>query len=312
MLEPTKYLLMDDEVLLFAEVKIHVLTPAVAYACTVFEGICLNWNDNEKQLYAFRLKEHLDRLFNSMKILRFYNDPSINYSTFTDRLRKIVRANNLRQDSHVRILALLSGLNRPNILAEGPVNIVIAPATYIKDAAKGKLGLRANISTWTRVSDKSQPPSVKATANYVNGRLAAMEALNDGADVSIQLNQHGRVAESPTANLFMVKKGELFSPPITDSILGGITRETILSLATETLGINTIERGIERSELYGADEIFLCSSALGVVPIISVDKINLPLLAADSITKRLSNEYDNCIRGLTNKYKDWLTPIYNI
>lgn len=311
MLEPTRYLLKDGEVLPFEDVNVHVLSPAVAYACTVFEGVCLNWNINNQELYAFRLKEHFDRLYNSMRVLRFNTDSLFNYSEFIEHLSKIITANNLRQDCHVRVLALLSGRGRPNITEDSTVNIVMAPSTYAQKDNRDKLGLHANISTWMRVSDQSQPPSVKTTANYVNGRLAAMEAINHGADVSIQLNQHGRVAESPTANLFMIKKGTLYTPPVSDSILEGITRETVLELATEELGINAVERGINRSELYNADEIFLCSSALGVVPIISVDKINLFSLDQGSITNKLSKEYDNCVRGLTHKYKNWLTTIYN-
>ncbi len=288
-----------------SDAKVNVLSPTSQFGANVFEGIRCYWNENEQQLYGFRLHEHYKRLKNSMKMFRM--DDKYTIEELTNALIDVVRANGYREDTAVRQTVFIDGFG--SWISTGPVNMFVAPIPKGRTLDKNKNGLTAAISSWERISDKNLSPKVKVGANYINSRMAQLEALNNGYDTAIFMNEHGKIAEGPGSCLFMVRDGVLITPPVTASILESITRDTIIEIAKNDLKIKVVERDIDRTELYICDELFLCGSAMEVVPILSVDGIKVNSLN-NEISNKILNLYLDIIYGNVSKYKHWLTPIY--
>jgi branched-chain amino acid aminotransferase len=288
------------------EAKINVLSPTSQFGANVFEGIRCYWNDEKQQLYAFRLAEHYKRLKNSMKIFRMEDKYTV------DELRQglidVVRANNYKEDIAVRQTVFIDGFG--SWMSKGPINMFIAPITKSRIDVENNKGAKCCISSWERISDRNLSPKVKVGANYINSRMAQIEALENGYDSAIFLNNQGKVSEGPGSCLFIVRNGKLITPTITASILESITRETIIELAENELNIEVIERDIDRTELYICDEAFLCGSAMEVTPIVNVDGILVSNGVLGSITKKIHKTYIETATGEKEKYEIWLTPIY--
>ena len=288
------------------DAKINVLSPTSQFGANVFEGLRAYWNASEKQLYIFRLSEHTDRLQNSMKMLGFEAE-------FTDVFLKqsvinIIRANNFQEDLVCRQTVFLDGFG--NWAATGPVEMFIAPMAqgrYYKDSQ----GISVCISSWERINERSLSPKIKMGANYMNSRMGQLEAVRNGYDSAIFLNQEGTVSEGPGACVFIVNDGVLITPPLTASILDSITRSTIIDIASGDLGLKVIERDVEKDELYEADEVFMCGTAVEFVPVFSVDKVQVGHGVEGEITLNIKNLYLQIVRGKVNRYKKWLTPVYN-
>ncbi|MBW2149495.1 MAG: branched-chain amino acid transaminase [Deltaproteobacteria bacterium] len=300
-----KYIWMDGKLVPFEEATIHVMTPCARYGTNVFEGIRAYWNDKKGELYCFRLHEHYVRLAESMKIMHL----QLPY-TEEDHIRfllETLRENELREDTHIRHEVLVAGFG--GFGTTKPVSMFIAtmPRGRFADIERG---IRCCVSSWQRISDNSIPPRVKAGANYHNGHLAKLWARNTGFDEALLLNERGKVAEAPGACLFIVRKGILVTPPVTHGILESITRETIIYLASEELGQKVVEREIDRTELYVAEEAFLCGSGYEIVPVTEIDGMSLQSVQANALTRRIQNYYFETVRGNNEKYMDWLTPVY--
>ncbi len=300
-----KYIWMDGKFVLFEEATIHVMSPCARYGSNVFEGIRAYWNDQKEELYCFRLHEHYVRLAESMKVMHFKLP-----HTVEDNIRfllETLRKNELREDTHIRHEVLVNGFG--GFGDTEPLSMFIAPMPRGRffDIEKG---ISCCVSSWQRISDGSIPPRVKAGANYQNGHLAKLWARNTGFDDALLLNERGKVAEAPGACLFAVRKGILITPPVTHGILESVTRESIIHLAREELGQEVVEREIDRTELYVAEEAFLCGSGAEVVPITAIDGINLQSAQANALTRRIQNYYFETVRGNNRKYMDWLVPVY--
>ena len=177
-------------------------------------------------------------------------------------------------------------------------------------AEYNKKGLNCCITSWRRISDENLSPRIKCGANYMNSRVGQREALRNGFDTCIFLNEVGKIAEGPGSCFFMVKGDTLITPRLTDSVLESITRDTVIKLATEELGMKFQERTIDRTEVYMADEAFLCGSAMEVTPIYTVDRYPIGTGDQGEWTKKIHLKYLECVQGKLEKYKDWLTPIY--
>jgi branched-chain amino acid aminotransferase len=171
-------------------------------------------------------------------------------------------------------------------------------------------GVHACVSSWTRISDRDIPPRIKAAANYQNGRLAAVQAAEDGYDDAILLNELGKVAEAPGACVFIVRDGRALTPPVTGGILESITRITLIQLLEEQMSVPVVERQIDRTELYIADEVWMCGSAFEVTPIVSVDRYQVGDGNVGPLTARLQAEYEDCVRGKNPRYVSWVLPVY--
>jgi len=287
------------------DAKINVLSPTSQFGANVFEGLRAYWSASEKQLYVFRLSEHIDRLQNSIKMLGF--EAEFTNVFLQQSVIDIIQANNFQEDLVCRQTVFLDGFG--NWAATGPVEMFIAPMAkgrYYKESQ----GISVCISSWERINERSLSPKIKMGANYMNSRMGQLEAVRNGYESAIFLNQEGTVSEGPGSCVFIVKDGVLITPPLTASILDSITRSTIIDIASDDLGLKVIERDVEKDELYIADEVFMCGTAVEIVPVFSVDKVQVGQGVEGEITLNIKNLYLQIVRGKVKKYKKWLTPVY--
>jgi branched-chain amino acid aminotransferase len=302
-----KYILIDGKAVPYADAKVHVLAPAITYAAMVFEGIRGYWNEQREEIFVFRLDKHLQRLRESMRVMRYGADYSLAY--LHDQVLEAVQVNQLRETIHLRVMVMITGVPS-SISTSSPVSLVITAGPYaMKDWQQ--TGMSVGISSWQRVHESSSPPRIKTSANYSNGRLAVMQALHDGYDATVMLTREGKVSEGPVATLFMKRRGQLVTPAMTESILESITRETIIELAANVLGMPVVERPVDRTELYSAEELFFCGSGWEVVPITSVDGIPVNGGAPGPLTARIRDLYLDVVRGNDTRYGHWLTPVWS-
>lgn len=293
------------EIMLIQDAKINVLSPTSQFGANVFEGLRAYWNDKNEQLYVFRLQDHTNRLQMSIKMMRFnscYTNDFLNNSVVD-----IIKANEFKEDIVCRQTVFLDGFG--SWTSTDLVDMFIAPMPKGRAYPENKNGLDVSISSWERINDNSLSPKVKMGANYMNSRAGQMEALRNGYDMTIFLNNYGKVSEGPGSCIFIVRNGKLITPPITASILESITRTTIIELAKNELGIEVIERDIDRTELYIADEIFMCGTAVEILPVFSVDKLNIGYQKG-KITECIEQLYFQVVRGEIQKYNSWLYPVY--
>lgn len=301
----TIYILMDGEAVPQDQAVIPVTAPAVAYASAVFEGIRAYWSDRDRQMYVFRLDDHLRRLQFSMRAMRY----GVQYEldALRQQVLKAIRVNELRQDIHLRMTALITGTTA--ITTSAPVLLAVTAGPYPPNQWVDR-GMAVGVSSWQRVHDSSSPPRIKATANYSNGRLAMLEAKENGYDAALMLTRDGKVAEAPVATCFLVRNGQVLTPACTDGILESITRDTLIKLFKEELKTPVQERSVDRTELYDAEELFLCGSGWEVTPVASVDRIPMKVAAPGPVTRRVRDTYLKAVRGELPGRQEWLTPVW--
>lgn len=294
------------EILNVNDARINVLAPTSQFGLNVFEGIPCYWNENEKQLYAFRLDDHYERLLKSSRLLQI--DCKYTKEDFEKALIDVVRANEYNENVSVRQTLFVDGFASWG--AEGPVEMFVAPIPRGRTSAEyNKKGLHCCVASWRRISDEMLPPRIKCGANYMNSRLGQREALRNGYDSCIFLNDMGKVSEGPGSCLFIVKAGTIITPRLTDSVLESITRDSVLKIAKEK-GFPTVERTIDRTELYTCDEAFLCGSAMEITPVLSIDRYQIGSGEIGALTKELHMLYLDIVRGESESFKNWITPIY--
>lgn len=289
-----------------SEAKINVLSPGFQFGANVFEGIRCYWNGNQNQLFAFRLHEHTTRLLNSIKLIRFENKYS--YNELINALVEVVKANRYKEDIAIRQTIFLEGMG--SWFSTSPTDMFIAPIAKNRTDLQNEKGIKCCVSSWERINDNSMSPKIKVGANYINSRAGQLEATRNGYDSTIFLNNHGKVSEGPGSCIFIIRDNCLITPPVTASILESITRSTLIVLAKNELNLSVIERDIDRNELYIADEVFLCGSAIEIHPVIAIDKLEIGNGETGKITKNLHESYLNVVSGENKKYNEWLTAIY--
>lgn len=298
---------LKGEILDVNDAMINVLSPTSQFGLNVFEGIPCYWNDDEKQLYAFRLNEHYDRLIRSAKLIQF----DLKYTK--DDLKKafidVIVANEYDENLSVRQTLFIDGFGSWG--AEGPVEMFVAPIPRGRTSAEyNKKGLNCCVTSWRRISDDNLSPRIKCGANYINSRVGQREALRNGYDTCIFLNEVGKVSEGPGSCFFMVKGDTLITPRLTDSVLESITRDTVIQLAQNELSLKVEERTIDRTELYLADEAFLCGSAMEITSIYTIDRYAIGTGGQGEITKKIHQLYLDVVMGKLESRKYWLTSIY--
>jgi branched-chain amino acid aminotransferase len=288
-----------------SEAKVNVLSPTSQFGLNVFEGIRCYWNDENKTLYAFRLEDHLKRLMQSCKLLHI----SIPYS-FEEMLvffKKIIIANNFKEDCAVRMTIFGDGIGSWHSIEN--FDMFIAPIIKHRTNVNYLKGKTACISSWRRINDNILPPRAKIGANYINSRFGFLEAKKNGYDVPIFLDDLGKVSESSGACIFLVRDNKLITPNISSSILESITRDTIIKLANKK-GIEVEERMVDRTELYIADEVFLCGTAAEITPIISIDGYRINDGKIGIFTLEFLKEYLDIVSGTDIIYDNWIYPIF--
>ncbi len=285
------------------EANINVLSPTSQFGLNVFEGIPCYWNEEKKQLYAFRLDDHYNRLLKSARLLQL--DCKYDKNDLKKALIDVIKENEYEENLSVRQTLFADGFGSWG--SDGPVEMFVAPIPRGKTSAEyNKKGLNCCVTSWRRISDDNLSPRIKCGANYINSRVGQREALRNGYDTCIFLNKDGKVAEGPGSCLFIVKDQKVITPQLTDCVLESITRDTIINIAKD-LGFEVVERTIDRTELYACDEAFLCGSAMEITPIISIDKYEI---SNDTITNKIHEEYIQIVKGNRTSYSGWVTPIY--
>jgi branched-chain amino acid aminotransferase len=301
-----QYAFYNKQFMPLADARMNVMTNFMHYGTGVFEGIRGNWNDHRQQIYIFRLQEHYERLINGCKLLKI----KLPYSG--DELCKmtveLVARSGIKENLYIRPLAYKSSESmgvRLYDLEDDFLAFVIPWGPYL-DTDKCSVG----VSSWRRPGNNYSAPQAKLTGQYVNSAFAKTEAHESGYDEAIVLNEWGRVAEGSGENIFLVIDGKLVTPGINESVLIGITRNTVIELARNELGIETIERPIDRSELYIAREAFFTGTASHVAPIGEIDHRIVGDGQIGPVTKKLQDLYFDAIQGKNPKYMRWCTPVY--
>ena len=289
------------------DANINVMTHGFNYGTAVFEGIRAYWNADEEQLFALELLAHYRRIKASARLLMMEVRQSP--EELAELTVELLRRDGLREDVYVRPIIYKSsetiGVRLHNLDAD--ITIFGVPFGQYIDTEGG---IRAQVSSWRRTDDNAIPARGKITGAYVNGALAKSEAQLNGFDEAIVLTADGHVSEGSAENLFLAKNGQLITPAVTDNILEGITRRRLLEIARDDLDIPIIERSIDRTELYTADEVFLCGTGAQISPVIEIDRRAIGTGRPGPITRDLSRTYFEAVRGRLPAYRDWLTPVY--
>ena len=303
---PTAY--FEKRFVPLSEAKVGVMTHAFNYGTAVFEGVRGNWNEAHGELYLFKLREHVQRIRQSAKIMRL--STPLDEDVMVEVLTDLVRRNDYREDIYVRPIIYKSSQQigvRVHNLDDDFLAFVTPFGAYLDPDA----GVRCMTSSWRRIDDTMIPARAKVTGLYVNNALAKTEAQLSGFDEAILLNADGHVSEGSGENIVLLRNGRLVSPAPHDNILEGITLDTALMIAREELGLEVERRTVDRSELYIADEIFMTGTAAHVTPVTEVDRVPVGDGRPGPVSVELQRRYFAAITGGLPGYRDWLTPVYS-
>ena len=300
----SKYVWFDGKFVTLDKANVPITTHAIHYGTSVFEGIRAYWNG--KNLYVFRLDEHVKRFRRSGQ---FYNI-SLNFSDkiINDAVIGICEKNKIKQSCYIRPFYFIGdyGINL-HVTEKAPTNVAIF--TFPFGDLFDKNGITAGVVSWRKFSDISTPPQAKMGGNYLNSIIATQEAKRSGFDEAILLDHNGNVSEAPGENIFIVREGQLITPPLSSSALNGITRDAVIKIARD-LDIDVTETEIARSELTVSDEIFLTGTAAEITPIIAMDGKKIGNGKPGDITKKMMNEYTDIAMNKNQDYSHWLTAVY--
>ncbi|MFZ0369939.1 MAG: branched-chain amino acid transaminase [Halobacillus sp.] len=284
---------------------VSIKNKGLNYGLGCFEGIRGFWNEEQQQLFVFRLEDHLKRFHQSGKSLFIpipYSVPDL-----TQIIRRLLVLNQEMTDVYIRPVCFKgSDTLRPNL--SDPYNHLGIFTTVLD--YKPKEALKTCISSWTRMGSNMIPPQVKPTGGYLNSALAINEAELNGFDEAIFLTKEGNISEGATENIFIVRDNQVLTPPVSDDILPGITRDTVCTILKNEFGIIVQEKSFTRVEVYEADEVFFTGTAIGIKPVIQVDRRMIRNGSVGSLTKQIQDIYDQIVRGKVKDYLDYCFPVY--
>ena len=273
---------------------------------TVGEGIRAYWNSDTSRLFVFRLHEHMERFDDSMKLQRM--ERPYTPEQLSQAVVDLLKADGSREDTTISPRAFFDPFGSQGPFVEDPASAqVMISADHRPSRLPGPGPIHCCVSSWTRESDNMVPPRIKGISNYQNNRLAAWEAHLNGYDDAILLSSAGKVTEAPAACLFMVRHGVVITPTVTSGILESITRRTFLELFRSELCVDAVEREVDRTELYVADEAFLCGTGAEIKPIASIDRYSLGASVPGPLTEAMRRLYFDIVRGNDSRYAHWLT-----
>ncbi len=296
---------MNGKLVPFKDAKVHVLTHALHYSTSIFEGI--RCYDTPRGSAIFRLEEHVDRLFKSAKLYSMKMEYA--KKEISDAIIKTVKASGLKE-CYIRPLAYYGYGTMGLTPTANRVDVSIACWEWKMGESKaGKFsGAKCKISSWVKIDSRSQPMQAKAASNYANAALARVEALEDGYDEAIMLNSQGKVSEGSAENIFVVKEGMIQTPPLTANILEGITRDSIIQIIEENGGFVN-EKDLERDDLYSADEVFMTGTAAEVKSVAQIDRVKIGNGKIGRVTKALQKSFMDVAMGKDERFLPWLTYI---
>ena len=304
--DPNLIVYFDGKFMPLCEARVGILTHALHYGTGVFEGIRAHWDESSEQLYVLRQKEHYERWKQNCGILR------IEVLATPDELcaitLELLRRNNFRTNVYIRPLAYKCA-ERVGVSPDDQDAFAIVALPF-GEYLHAEKGIHAGVSSWQRIQDNVIPARAKICGAYVNSALASDDARRNGFDEAILLNSSGHVAEGATCNLFMVRHGELITPPVNEDVLEGITRDAVMQLAERELGMRVVERAIDRSELYICGELFFTGTAVGITPVVRVDHRPVGLGEIGAITQEVQKLYFDATRGRLAAYGRWLSQVY--
>lgn len=291
----------------YGDAKVGLLTHGLQYGTGCFEGIRGYWAPEERELFLILLRDHFERLMTSAKILTMTVPHTVD--DLVDVTIELCLRN--RYETHVYVRPFIYkaaedvGVRLHNV--PDAFAIVPIPFTTYLDGSKS---LNVCVSSWRRADDTMAPPRAKITGLYVNSALAKSEAVQNGYDEAILLSHDGHVAEGSAENLFLVRRGVLYTPDPSQNVLEGVTRRAIMDIARDELGVPTVERSIDRGELYAADEVFFTGTAVGICPVGSIDRRPVGDGAIGPMTRELRDRYERIVLGRDPRYESWLTRTY--
>jgi len=301
-----KFAFFDGRIVPYGEAKVGVLTHGLNYGTGCFAGIRAYWNAEEKELFIFRAREHFIRFLESTRLLAM--DIPYPAEELVEHVRTLLRAEEYREDCYIRPLAFLSdetiGVRLHGLKAS--VSIVAVPFGKYLDRDEGA---HLTISSWRRIDDNVIPPRGKISGGYVNSALAKTDAQNAGFDDAILLDARGKVSEATVSNVFLVRRGEVVTPKVTDGVLEGITRRTVIELLQRELGLRVVERTIDRTELLLGEEAFLAGTGIEIVPMTRLDHRPIGTGRSGEVTTALRRLYFDAVRGKLPAYRPWCEPV---
>ncbi len=302
-----EYAFFEGDFVPIESANINIKTNSFHYGTAIFEGLRAYWNDREKQLYILFAREHYDRLLRNAGAL--FMELPYSVEDLVSITRELLIRNEVRQDVYIRPIVYFRDLAlTPKLIGYTPE---IAIYTYnfgrYLDTSQG---IRVKVSSWRRNDDNSIPSRWKVAGAYINSALAKTEALMAGYDEAILLNSQGYVAEGSGENIFLIREGRAVTPAYNEHILEGITRNAVITLLKNELLVSVEERAVARSELYTAEEIFLTGTAAEVTPVVEVDNRRVGKGKIGEITSQLQEIYFRAVRGEIERYRSWLTPVY--
>jgi branched-chain amino acid aminotransferase len=288
------------------EAKVSIMTHAFLYGTGVFEGIRAYWNAEQGQLYALKLREHMERIRHSAKILLMPDLPPVDQ--LVNEALEVLRRNGFREDAYVRP-SFYKSTQAIGVKLHGLEHRYYIVALPFGDYVDTTVGVRIATVSWRRTADPAIPSRAKIVGSYVNPAFSKSEAMLNGYDEALVLTDDGHISEGSAENIFVLRDGVLATPPVTDDILEGITRAGIIEICRE-LGIPVVERTIDRSEIYVADEAFFCGTGAQISPIIEVDRRPVGGGSVGPVTKRIKDHYFDIVRGRVPAYAHWVTPVH--
>jgi len=302
-----EYAYFRGEIVPYGEAKVGVLTHALNYGTAAFGGIRGYWNHEQEQLFLFRPLDHYERFLNSGRLLCSENTHTA--EGLRDITLHLLRKEGLKEDCYIRPLLYKSdeiiGVRLHDLTDD--ISIVAVPfGKYVQSDT----GAHVTFSSWRRVDDNAMPARGKISGAYVNTAFVKTDALRGGFDEALVLNNDGHLAEGSAENVFMMRNGVLNTPPITDNILEGITRRTVIELAQAELGLEVMERSIDRTEVYLCDELFLTGTAAQITAVTRVDFRDIGTGEMGPVTRQLREIYEKIVRGQESKYTHWIEAVY--
>jgi len=302
------YAYFEGKIVPMGEAKVSIATHALQYGTACFEGIRGYWNAEHEQLYLLKLREHYERMAHSWNVLRM--QPRETIDELCQITVELVRQHGYRQDVYVRPLAYKASRTIKLTLSslQDAIAIYTFPmGNYVDIAA----GLNVCTSSWRRANSNAMPIRAKVTGAYINSSLAVDDATGAGFDEAIMLTNDGTVSEGSSCNLFIKRNGKLVTPALSEDILEGVTRNALIDVIQREFGMTVEERRIDRTELYAAEEIFLCGTGVQVSPVSSVDRRTVGTGKPGPFTMKLQALYLGACRGENETYGDWVTPVYS-